>query len=163
MTLVNKGSKGHQRQSLTHCCPSACAASCLLRANSATFTRHAGFAKLHVGLMVLVKRMSVFINFYCKIPNLCQSLVKSAQILLVMSDRTNTSRELCICLSFKSRLKDKLNAQLADGPVWRDFTHSGQTIFNPENLRVDYIIDIQIGPPKKAKRANSVYMFVKYM
>ena len=32
--------------------------------------------------------------FYCKIPNLCQSLVKSAQILLVMSDRTDTSHKL---------------------------------------------------------------------
>jgi hypothetical protein len=52
------------------------------------------FAKLHMGLVVLVKKMSVLINFYCKIPILCQSLAKSAQILLVMSDRTDTFREL---------------------------------------------------------------------
>ena len=34
--------------------------------------------------------------FYCKIPNLCQSLEKSAQILLVMSDRTDTSHKLWV-------------------------------------------------------------------
>jgi hypothetical protein len=34
--------------------------------------------------------------FYCKIPILCQSLAKSAQILLVMSDRTDTFRELWV-------------------------------------------------------------------
>ena len=45
-----------------------------------------GFTKLHMGLVVQVKKMSVLINFYCKISILCQSLAKSAQILLVMSD-----------------------------------------------------------------------------
>ena len=39
------------------------------------------------------KRQSSLI-FYCKIPILCQSLAKSAQILLVMSDRTDISHEL---------------------------------------------------------------------
>ena len=34
--------------------------------------------------------------FYCKIPNLCQFLTKSAQIFLVMSDRTDKFRELCV-------------------------------------------------------------------
>ena len=34
--------------------------------------------------------------FYCKIPILCQSLAKSAQILPGMSDGTDTFRELCI-------------------------------------------------------------------
>ena len=35
-----------------------------------------GFTKLHMGLVVQVKKMSVLINFYCKIPILCQSLAK---------------------------------------------------------------------------------------
>ena len=39
-----------------------------------------GFAKLHAGLVVLVKRIfQSLLIFYCKIPNLCQSLAKSAQ------------------------------------------------------------------------------------
>jgi hypothetical protein len=48
-----------------------------------------------MGLMVLVKKMSVLINFLLQntiLVDLCQSLaksVKSAQILLVMSDRTD--------------------------------------------------------------------------
>jgi hypothetical protein len=64
------------------------------------------FAKLHMGLVILVKKMLVLINFLLqntnlvsvlrKIPILCQSLEKSAQILLVMSDRTDTFRELCL-------------------------------------------------------------------
>ena len=44
-----------------------------------------GFAKLHVGLVVLVKRMSVLINF----------LLQNTKQFLVMSDRTDTFRELC--------------------------------------------------------------------
>ena len=54
-----------------------------------------GFTKLHMGLVVQVKKMSVLINFYCKIPILCQSLAKFAQILLVMSDRTDTFCDFC--------------------------------------------------------------------
>ena len=42
------------------------------------------------------KKCQSLLIFYCKIPILCQSLAKSAQILLVMSDRTDTFRELCI-------------------------------------------------------------------
>jgi hypothetical protein len=52
-----------------------------------------------MGLVVLVKKMSVLINFYCKIPILCWSLAKSAQILLVMSDRTDKFRELCYIIA----------------------------------------------------------------
>ena len=50
-----------------------------------------------MGLMVLVKKMSVLINFLLQntiLVDLCQSLaksVKSAQILLVMSDNLVTS------------------------------------------------------------------------
>ena len=54
-----------------------------------------GFTKLHMGLVVQVKKMSVLIKFFCKIAILCQSLAKSAQILLVMSDRTNTFCNFC--------------------------------------------------------------------
>jgi hypothetical protein len=43
------------------------------------------------------KKCQSSLIFYCKIPILCQSSAKSAQILLVMSDRTDTFRELCIC------------------------------------------------------------------
>jgi hypothetical protein len=64
------------------------------------------FAKLHMGLVVLVKKMSVLINFYCKIPILCQSLAKSAQILLVMSDRTDTFRELRHETGVKKKLQE---------------------------------------------------------
>ena len=52
-----------------------------------------------MGLVVPVKKMSVLINFYCKIPNLCQSSAKSSQILLVMSDRTDKFRELCYIIA----------------------------------------------------------------
>ena len=52
------------------------------------------FAKLPMGLVVLVKKMSVLINFLLQNTNLVTSLAKSAQILLVMSDRTDTFREL---------------------------------------------------------------------
>ena len=55
-----------------------------------------GFTKFHMGLVVLVKKWQSSLIFYCKIPILCQSFAKSAQILLVMSDRTDTFRELCI-------------------------------------------------------------------
>ena len=48
-----------------------------------------GFTKLHMGLVVLVDKMSVLINFYFKIPILCQSLARSAQIVLVMSNRND--------------------------------------------------------------------------
>jgi hypothetical protein len=41
------------------------------------------------------KKCQSSLIFYCKIPILCQSLAKSPQILLVMSDRTDTLRELC--------------------------------------------------------------------
>ena len=41
------------------------------------------------------KKCQSSLIFCCKIPILCQSLAKSAQILLVMSDRTDTFRELC--------------------------------------------------------------------
>ena len=41
-----------------------------------------------MGLVVLMK-MSVLINFPLQISSLCQSLAKSAKILLVMSDRTD--------------------------------------------------------------------------
>jgi hypothetical protein len=43
-------------------------------------------------LVVLVKKMSVLINFLLQNTN--QSLAKSYQILLVMSDRTDKFREL---------------------------------------------------------------------
>ena len=56
-------------------------------------TQLVGFTKLHMGLVVFVKKILVLI-FYCKIPILCQSLAKSSQILLVMSDRTDTFCEL---------------------------------------------------------------------
>jgi hypothetical protein len=45
------------------------------------------FAKLHMGLVVLLKKMSVLINFLYQ--------YQSAQILLVMSDRTDKFCELC--------------------------------------------------------------------
>ncbi len=44
----------------------------------------AGFTKLHMGLVVLVKKMSVLINFLLQNTNLVSVL-----------DRTNTFRELC--------------------------------------------------------------------
>ena len=46
------------------------------------------------------KKCQSSLIFYCKIPILCQSLAKSAQILLVMSDRTDTFRELCHNMKF---------------------------------------------------------------
>ena len=61
------------------------------------------FAKLHMGLVVLVKKMSVLINFLLQDTNLVSvlnSLAKSAQILLVMSDRTDTFRELCYIMQY---------------------------------------------------------------
>ena len=42
------------------------------------------------------KKCQSSLIFYCKIPILCQSLAKYAKILLVMSDRTDTFRELCL-------------------------------------------------------------------
>ena len=61
------------------------------------------FAKLHMGLVVLVKKMSVLINFLLQDTNLVSvlnSLAKSAQMLLVMSDRTDTLRELCYIMQY---------------------------------------------------------------
>jgi hypothetical protein len=49
-----------------------------------------------MGLVVLVKKMSVLINFLLQNTNLVSVLSKSAQILLVMSDRTDTFRKLCL-------------------------------------------------------------------
>jgi hypothetical protein len=46
-----------------------------------------------MGSVVLVKKMSVHINFLLQNTNLVSILSKSAQILLVMSDRTDESRE----------------------------------------------------------------------
>jgi hypothetical protein len=47
----------------------------------------AGFAKLHMGLVVLAKNMSVLINFLLQNTNFVSVLF--AQILLVISDRTD--------------------------------------------------------------------------
>ena len=61
------------------------------------------FAKLHMGLVVLVKKMSVLINFLLQDTNLVSvlnSLAKSAQILLVMSDRTDTFCEPCYIMQY---------------------------------------------------------------
>jgi Na+/H+ antiporter NhaD/arsenite permease-like protein len=61
--------------------------------NTSLRVMYTGITKLHMGLVVLMK-MSVLINFPLQIPSLCQSLAKSAKILLVMSDRTDkTPRE----------------------------------------------------------------------
>ena len=46
------------------------------------------------------KKCQSSLIFWCKIPILCQSLAKSAQILLVMSDRTDKFRELWIFWKF---------------------------------------------------------------
>jgi hypothetical protein len=45
------------------------------------------------------KKCQSSLIFYCKIPVLCQSLAQSAQILLVMSDRTDTFHELWYYIS----------------------------------------------------------------
>ena len=61
-----------------------------------------GFTKLHMGLVVLEKKMSVLINFLLQNTNFWQFLAKSSQILLiVISDRTDEFRELCICRILK--------------------------------------------------------------
>ena len=52
------------------------------------------FAKLHMGLVVLVKKMSVLINFLLQNTNLVSVLSKICPNLLVMSDRTDTFRKL---------------------------------------------------------------------
>ena len=59
------------------------------------------------------KKCQSSLIFYCKIPILCQSLSESAQILLVMSDRTDTFRELCVFILISS---DKL--QYSSGTVF---------------------------------------------
>ena len=48
-----------------------------------------GFTKLHISLVVLVTKCQSSLIFCCKIPILCQSLERSAQIVLVMSDRND--------------------------------------------------------------------------
>jgi hypothetical protein len=50
--------------------------------------------KIAYGFVVLVKKKCQSLIFYCKIPILCQSLANFAQILLVMSDRTDEFHEL---------------------------------------------------------------------
>ena len=54
----------------------------------------AEFAKLHMGLVVLVKKMSVLINFLLQNTNLVSVLSKICPID-VWQDRTGTFRELC--------------------------------------------------------------------
>ena len=62
----------------------------LLNARSAKHHFPAEFAKLHMGVVVLdKKKCQSSLIFYCKIPILCQSLSKCAQMLLVISDRTD--------------------------------------------------------------------------
>ena len=54
-----------------------------------------GFTKLHMGLVVLVKKMSVFINFLLQNTDFMSGLSK----ILVMSDRTDEFCELWYHLS----------------------------------------------------------------
>ena len=55
------------------------------------------FTKLDMGLVVLEKKMSVLINFVLQNTNLVSV---SPQILLVMSDRTDEFRELCVYMYY---------------------------------------------------------------
>jgi hypothetical protein len=89
-----------------------------------------GFTKLHMCLVVLVKKCQSSLIFCCKISILCQSLAKSAQILLVMSDRTDKFRELWYVrtafFAALRKLSPGLNSKPALSCFW--FAHIKQQI-----------------------------------
>ena len=89
-----------------------------------------GFTKLHMCLVVLVKKMSVFINFLLQNINLVSVLSKICPILLVMSDRTDKFHELChVRTAFFAALRTLslgLNSKQALSWFW--FAHIKQQI-----------------------------------
>ena len=115
-----------------------------------------------MGLVVLVKKCQSSLIFYCKIPILCQA--KSAQILLVKSDRTDKFLELgLIQIFYFSVVHPRNMCNTRNRSIWRIRLVVKWTIKTMNTIELHYICICWIFMELLKWRKLGIYWTIRFM